>query len=101
MVRVAPMLSRAEVNSRHDAYRSSRFFPKAAGDDRHELRRQLGAKRFSGSASRCEIRYSVSLHVAPWKGGRPVSSSYSITPKAKTSLRASMSGRPCACSGDM
>jgi hypothetical protein len=59
-----------------------------------------GAMRAGGSGSASRMAESVSSCEPRRKGCRPVSISYSSTPKEKTSVRAS-TGFPAACSGDM
>jgi hypothetical protein len=61
-------------------------------------RRVHAFSRKAGSPSRVARR--IESAVAPANGRFPVTSSYTMTPRAKTSIRASI-GRPAICSGAM
>ena len=70
----------------------------------------MAAATFTGTVSRCTVTgtgFSVSTlatiacAVLPLWGGSPTSISYSMVPREYTSLRASTSRSPMACSGLM
>lgn len=59
-----------------------------------------GLMRAAGAGLSRMTALRTSVLVRPWNGARPVTISYSTTPNAKRSLRASTRS-PRACSGDM